>query len=116
MVKRTNDVAKTVVEQLIKGPDQKKGLASVINSTTGLNSVKKSDGLVTVDFASTLLGPDQKASADALQSVILSLTENTGIAKVQITVDGNVKVTSTDQQNYSKPVSRPEVVNPVIKL
>jgi germination protein M len=113
MVKRTNDIAAAVVEQLIKGPDQKKGLTSVMNATTELRSVKMADNLLTVDVSSAVLGPDQKASAESLQSMILSLTENTGLSQVQIMVDGNVKVTSTDEQNYSKPVTRPTHINPV---
>ncbi|MBD0381638.1 GerMN domain-containing protein [Paenibacillus sedimenti] len=113
LVKRTDDVAQAVVDQLIKGPDAKKGLTSALNATTEVKSVKLTDSLVTVDFSSKLLGTDQKASGDALQSVILSLTENAGIKQVQIKVDGAVKITSTDNQNYSKPVSRPAHVNPV---
>ncbi|UJF32042.1 GerMN domain-containing protein [Paenibacillus hexagrammi] len=113
LVKRTDDVAKAVVDQLIKGPDQKKGLTAVMNATTEVKSVTKANDLITVDFSDKLLGADQKASADALQSVILSLTENTGINKVQIKVDGAVKITSSDDQSYSKPVSRPAHVNPV---
>jgi germination protein M len=113
LVKRTDDVPKAVVDQLIKGPDAKKGLTGVLNATTEVKSVKQTDGLVTVDFTNKLLGSDQKASGDALQSVILSLTENTGIKQVQIKVDGAVKITSTDNQNYSKPVARPAHVNPV---
>jgi germination protein M len=113
MVKRTDDVATAVVQQLIKGPDPKRGLSPVIDAATEVHGVKKSDNLITVDFSDKLLGSDQKASSDALQSVILSLTENTGIGKVQIMVDGNVKDVSTDEQNYSKPVSRPAHINPV---
>ncbi|MEW9700221.1 GerMN domain-containing protein [Paenibacillus sp. SI8] len=113
LVKRTDDVAKAVVDQLIKGPDAKKGLTSVLNATTEVKSVKQAEGLVTVDFSSKLLGSDQKAPGDALQSVILSLTENTSVKQVQIKVDGAVKITSTDNQNYSKPVVRPAHVNPV---
>jgi germination protein M len=112
LVKRTNDVAKTVIEQLIQGPDAKKGLAAVMSTATEIRSVKQSDGLITVDFSNKLLGQDQKAPAEALQSLVLSLTENTGIGKVQIMVDGKVKVASTDEQNYNKPVSRPVHVNP----
>ncbi|NQX69604.1 GerMN domain-containing protein [Paenibacillus alba] len=113
LVKRTDDVAKAVVDQLIKGPDQKKGLAAVLNTTTEVKSIKPTaEGLITVDFSNKLLGADQKASADALQSVILSLTENTGYKQVQIKVDGAVKITSTDNQNYSKPVARPAHINP----
>ncbi|OCT14895.1 hypothetical protein A8709_12225 [Paenibacillus pectinilyticus] len=112
LVKRTDNVAQTVVDQLIKGPDLKKGLSAVLNKTTVVKSVKPGEGLITVDFSNTLLGADQKASADALQSVILSLTENTTFKQVQIKVDGAVKITSTDDQNYNKPVLRPAHINP----
>jgi germination protein M len=113
LVQRTDDVAKAVVEQLIQGPDAKKGLAAVLNSGVELRSVNKSENLLTVDLSDKLLGQDQKAPAEALQALILSLTENTGIGKVQIMIDGKVKVASTDEQNYNKPVSRPVHVNPV---
>ncbi|GGA17207.1 spore germination protein GerM [Paenibacillus marchantiophytorum] len=112
LVKRTDDVATAVVNQLIKGPDQKKGLAAVLNKTTEVKSIKPSEGLITVDFSNKLLGADQKASADALQSVILSLTENTGYKQVQIKVDGAVVKSSASDQNYTKPVSRPAHINP----
>ncbi|MFC5447310.1 GerMN domain-containing protein [Paenibacillus aestuarii] len=115
LVKRTDDVAKAVVDQLVKGPDLKKGLTGVLNTATEVKSVKQgADGLVTVDFGSSkLLDTDQKVPGDALQSVILSLTENAGIKQVQIKVDGAVKITSTDNQNYTKPVGKPVHVNEV---
>ena len=84
-----------------------------MSNTAELRSVKQSDGLITVDFSNKLLGQDQKAPEEALQSLVLSITENTGISKVQIMVDGKVKVASTDgQQNYSKPVTKPSQVTP----
>ncbi|SEC71055.1 GerMN domain-containing protein [Paenibacillus sp. GP183] len=104
MVKRTDDVVTTTVQQLIKGPDAKKGLSPVIQPGTEVRSVKKTDNLITIDFSGKLLGSDQKASVDTLQSIVLSLTENTGISKVQIMIDGAVKDAS---------VSRPSHVNPV---
>jgi germination protein M len=113
MVKRTDDVVTTIVQQLIKGPDPKKGLSPVMDSATKVHGVKKSDNLITVDFSGEWMGSNQKVSLDTLQSVILSLTENTGIDKVQIMVDGAVKDVSMDELNYSKPVSRPVHINPV---
>jgi germination protein M len=104
MVKRTDDVVTTIVQQLIKGPDAKKGLSPVIQPGTEVRSVKKTENLITVDFSGKLLGSDQKASPDTLQSIVLSLTENTGVSKVQIMIDGAVKDVS---------VSRPSHVNPV---
>ncbi len=112
MVKRTDNIARAVVNELIKGPDPNRGLAAVLNATTEVKAVKETEGLITVDFSEKLLGADKKASADGLQSIILSLTENTGASKVQIMVNGDVKVTSTDEHSYSRPVSRPVHLNP----
>jgi germination protein M len=112
MVKRTDDIVTSTVQQLIKGPDVKKGLSPVIQAGTEVRSVKKTENLITVDFSSKLLNSEQKASTDTLQSIVLSLTENTGVSKVQIMIDGAVKDVSTDELNYSKPVLRPSPVNP----
>jgi germination protein M len=113
MVKRTDNLAKAVVEQLIIGPDGKQGLSAVMTPGTELKQVNKANDLITVDFSDKVLGPDKKAPGNALRAVVLSLTENTGSAtKVQITVNGDAKVSSSDNLSYTKPVSRPSEVNP----
>ncbi|ARF67454.1 hypothetical protein B7C51_05930 [Paenibacillus larvae subsp. pulvifaciens] len=109
LVKRSQDVAKTVMEELKKGPAGQKGLTAVLSEHTRVEEAKESEeGLVTVNFSGELLGEDKKVPEETLQSVVLSLTENTGAAKVQIKVNGDAQVTST-----GKPVSRPSHVNPV---
>lgn len=115
MVKRTDDAAKAALEQLILGPDQDKGLASVMAPETGVLKISKSDDAktITVDFDDKLLGSDKKVPAQTVQAVILSLTETTGASKVQIMVNGDVKLTSTDNHSYAKPVSRPAYINQV---
>ncbi|WP_438444377.1 GerMN domain-containing protein [Gorillibacterium sp. sgz5001074] len=115
MVPRTDNLAKAAVEQLIKGPDAAKGLASVMASDIGLLQVKLSDdkSTITVDFNDKLLGSDKKVPAAAAQALILSLTETTGAAKVQLMVNGDVKVAGTDNTSYSKPVAAPDHINPV---
>lgn len=113
MVKLTDDKAKATLEQLIAGPMQKSTLSSVMASTVELPKIEANDGIITVNFTDTLLGPDRKAPGEALQSVVLSLTEVAGDAKVQIKVNNDVKVSTTDNQNYSKPVSRPSGVNAI---
>lgn len=114
MIKRTDDKAKATVEQLIAGP-KNGGLFSVLSSTVDVPKVDAANGLITVNFTDSLLGPDHKAPGEALQSVVLSLTELASDAKVQIMVGGDVKVSASDNQSYSKPVSRPTEVN-AIKL
>jgi len=114
-VKRTDDLAKEAVVQLIKGPNAAKGLASVMAPETGLLKVEVSSDnqLVTVDFNDKLLGSDKKIPSSAAQAVILSLTETTGASKVQLKVNGDVKFSSTDNQSFTKPVARPIHINPV---
>lgn len=110
MVKRTDDKAKATLEQLIAGP--KNGtLFSVMNKEVEVPKVDTANGVITVNFTDSLLGPDHKAPGEALQSVVLSLTENANDTKVQIMVGGDAKVSTTDNQSYSKPVSRPSNVN-----
>ncbi|MFB6363717.1 GerMN domain-containing protein [Paenibacillus elgii] len=112
LVPRTDNVAETVIRQLIAGPDQKKGLAAVMAPGAEMLKVDKTDDLITVNFSDKMLGPDKKAPAEALKAVVLSLTENTNAAaKVQILVNGDAKVSATDNQSYAKPVSRPQTVN-----
>jgi germination protein M len=114
MVKRTNDIAQAVVEQLIAGPDQKKGLAAVMTPGAELKQIKKAEDLITVDFSEKVLGIDKKAPAEAFNALVLSLTENAGAAtKVQITINGDTKVTTSENQSYSKPVSRPVNINQI---
>lgn len=109
LVKRSEDVAKTVVEELKKGPDAQKGLTPVLSEHTKVEEAKQSEeGLVTVNFSGELLDKDKKVPEDTLQSLVLSLTENMGASKVQIKVNGDAQVSSK-----GKPVSRPSHVNPV---
>ncbi|MCS7458767.1 GerMN domain-containing protein [Paenibacillus doosanensis] len=113
LVKRTDNVAQAVVEQLIAGPDEKKGLSAVMTPGAELKQVNMAGDVITVDFSDKVLGPDKKAPADALKAVVLSLTENEGAqTKVQITVNGDAKVSASDDQSYTKPVSRPTTINP----
>lgn len=112
LVKRTEDKPQATLEQLIAGPKQSH-LYSVMGSTVDLPQIQTANGVITVNFTDTLLGPDQKAPGEALQAVVLSLTENAGDAKVQIMVNNNAQVSSTDNQSYSKPVSRPTNVNAI---
>jgi len=115
MIPRTSDLAKAVVEELIKGPTMDKSLTAVLSPDTGLLDVELADdnSMVTVDFDGKLLGSDNKIPASAAQAVILSLTETTGAAKVQLMVNGDVKVAGTDNTSYAKPVQAPVHINPV---
>lgn len=114
LIQRTDNVAEAVIKQLIEGPDAKKGLAAVMTPGAELLKVSKADDVITVNFSDKVLGPDKKAPAEALKAVVLSLTENAGASsKVQILVNGDAKVSASDNQSYAKPVMRPATFNQV---
>lgn len=114
MVQRTENLAKAAVEELIKGPDSSKGLASVLAEDTGLLQVQVSqdNSVVTANFNDKLLGSDNLVPAGAAQALILSLTESTGASKVQLMVNGDAKLAGTDKTSYAKPVAAPAHINP----
>lgn len=113
MIQRTDDVARAALAELVKGPNQPDKLGQTVSSAVEVLNVKKSEDLVTVNFNDKILDADQLLPAEALQSVVLSLADTTGESKVQIMVNGSVKVNSTDHQNYSAPVVRPAHINPL---
>lgn len=114
LISRTEELEKAVIEQLIAGPDEQRGLAGVMTPGAELIDINKGSDLITVNFSEALLGPDHKAPAEALKAVVLSLTENVSeSSKVQILVNGEAKVNATDNQSYSEPVARPQIVNEV---
>lgn len=115
MVKRTDQLAQAAMTELLKGPDQMKGLLPAFNAEAAVLGIKQSDdkSTVTVDMNSKFLDAESKASPEALQAVVLSLIENTGAAKVQVTVNGSEKFTVSGGASYSQPVAKPVHVNPV---
>ncbi|MGG4451202.1 GerMN domain-containing protein [Brevibacillus porteri] len=111
LVPETADVAKAAVEELIKGPKQGSQLFSSLLRTTRVLDVKQEKDLVTVNLSSDILKYDdgKEASPEALQSLVLSLTETTGAKQVQLLVEG--KPLASGQ--FTKPVSRPIQLNPI---
>ncbi|RNB54355.1 spore gernimation protein [Brevibacillus gelatini] len=111
LVPETADIAKATVEELIKGPKQGSQLFSSLLRTTRVLDVKQEKDLITVDLSSDILKYDEgkEASPEALQSLVLSLTESTGAKQVQLLVEGKPLANGA----FTKPVSRPLQLNPI---
>lgn len=114
MIQRTDNVAKAAVQQLIKGPEESKGLVSSLAADIGLLQVQMSqdNSVVTVNLDDKLLGSDKLVPASAAQALILSLTQTTGASKVQLLVNGEAKAAGSDKTSYAKPVTAPAHINP----
>lgn len=112
LVARTDDIPKAVMDQLIQGTSNTKGLSSPVNAKTKvIGQIKPSDGLLTINLSKEILNDQGKAPVEALNAIILSLTENTNMSKVQLMVNNNIQFASSDNKNYSKPVTRPIELN-----
>lgn len=111
MIERTDDIARSAVEQLIKGPNASTSLMPVMMSSVEVLKIQQSEDVISVYLTDNIFDANHKAPTESLESVILSLTENTGVSKIQFMVDSNVEVNSTDDVNYSQPILRPTHVN-----
>ncbi|SDW24091.1 germination protein M [Marininema mesophilum] len=113
MINRRSNVAEATLKELVKGPQTGSDLVTALGETTKVNGVKVQGDTAIADFGKQLLQYSDKheASKDALKTIILSLTENSAVKKVKITVDGKSDALSGDD-SYEKPVNRPEKVNP----
>jgi germination protein M len=116
MINRQENRAEATLKELIKGPKQNSGLLSAIDVNTEVRRVEQKGNLITADFGEQLLqyGSQQAASKDALQSIVLSLTENNMASQVKITVKGENSVGAFGEkgQNLDAPLSRPQMINP----
>lgn len=106
----------SAVEELAKGPNLSTGLLSGFqNEVELLSAPKYEDGKVTLDFNEAIYGSldeEQKIiSSQALQSLVLTLTEQKGIESVAVTVKGKADLLKENGEKLTEPVTRPAKVN-----
>jgi len=114
LANRTDNIAKATLEELVKGPDAATGLMTALSGETKILGVNEAEdnSLISADLGSAFLDKDQKASPEAVEMVVLSLTENTKAHEVQLSVNGKPAVSALDNKAYTQPVARPEAINP----
>jgi germination protein M len=103
-----------IIDELIKGPLHSSPLLTAFgNEVTLLTEPKFENGLLTLDFNEALLGYGEEStiSDTVLQSLVLSLTEQVGVEKISIMVNGNTDIMMSSGEVIAEPVSRPEEVN-----
>ncbi|CAM3079459.1 GerMN domain-containing protein [Paenibacillus sediminis] len=113
LVQSGSDKVTAAIEELIHGPDDQYKLNQVMTSGTSLDFVKEENGTVTVALNDDMFDKGDKIPAEMLQSVVLTVTENSSSQKVQIEFNGQTNIVGTDDAKYSKPVSRPELINEI---
>ncbi|QIC08006.1 spore gernimation protein [Brevibacillus sp. 7WMA2] len=112
LIPETQDMSKAVVEELIKGPKEGSPLFSSLLRTTKVLGVEQQKDTVVVNLSNDILKYDKgkEANPEAMESLVLSLTENTDIKKVQVQVEGK-PLTQAGSMKFDQPVSRPLQIN-----
>ena len=103
-VKDKNEIYKSAVSELIKGPSVS-GLSSTVHKDTVLNSVTVSDGVATVDFTESLITCNTGGSAResiCIQAICETLFEFEEINSVIFTVNDN-RIETLGQIDLSDP-------------
>lgn len=101
------------VNELIKGPSHQSQLLTDFRQGVALlEEPTNENGIVTLNFNESILSQLQATavSEEVINMLALTLTEQEGIEKVAIEVNGEANVL-TETGQVSKPVSRPNVVN-----
>ncbi|MBG9788924.1 MULTISPECIES: GerMN domain-containing protein [Brevibacillus] len=112
LIPETQDMSKAAVEELIKGPKEGSPLFSSLLRTTKVLGVEQQKDTVVVNLSNDVLKYDKgkEANPEAMESLVLSLTENTGIKKVQVQVEGK-PLAQAGSMKFDQPVSRPIQIN-----
>jgi len=108
------DMYTAVVNELIKGPSQNSNLVSeFMPDVKLLNNPKYEDGKVTLNFNKNIYGSfeEKVVSESLLDELVLSLTEQQGVDKVAVQVDGKAELKDQSGKKLTAPVTRPEKVN-----
>jgi len=110
-----NNVA-AAVEELVKGPEKNSSLVTELSPEAKLlDTPKVEDGKVTLNFNESIYSSfdeKEKVVADmAINSLVLSLTEQEGIESVALTVNGKAQLQNEEGKSLSAPVTRPQKVN-----
>ena len=102
------------IKELVKGPNIESKLVNEMSPEVKLlEEPKVMNGQVTLNFNESIYGSfDKKViSQHVLDSLVLSLTEQSGIESVVITVNGKAELETEKGKKLTEPVTRPENVN-----
>ena len=105
-VKYSSNVSmeKLIVEQILKGPSQT-GMFPTVNPDTKVLGVTVKEGICYVNLDENFLNVTYDVTPEvAVYSLVNSLIEGTDATEVQISVNGETKVSYMDSLNLSEPL------------
>ncbi|MBR1744266.1 MAG: GerMN domain-containing protein [Lachnospiraceae bacterium] len=102
-------IEQLVTEQLVKGPEEIKGLTEknikrTISSDTKINKISVRENTCYLDLSGDFLNkPENVTNETAIYSVVNTLTNLSNINRVQFSIDGEQNILFNDQISFGKP-------------
>jgi germination protein M len=116
IIPKADNLLAASIRELIKGPVQGSGLYQDVPASAKLNSVRISALKVAeMDLSDAIYdhGGGNVAETALLGALLLTVTEHAGVDGMKITVDGKAP-RFPEGTDVSRPITRPEFVNPFI--
>lgn len=113
MVKKSDDMIKTAVDELIKGPAADMGLTAVVPQDTKVLEVSREGSEVIVNFSKEIesYGGGAEVEQALVNSVVLTVAQFPGVEKVSLQVEGKSDVLP-EGTVLENPILKPLYVNP----
>jgi len=86
---------KILLEELIKGPEEKNYLGKTINENTQINSIENINGVLHIDFSEDLISPEYLAEIEKekiRESIYKTLIQLNEINEVKIKINGEENI------------------------
>lgn len=113
MVEPSDDPIKTALEELVKGPAENMGLMPILPAQTKVLGVTSQGPEVVVDFSKDIeyYGGGVELEHALINSVVLTVSEFSGVEKVSIQVEGEA-VVLPEGTSLDVPILKPLYINP----
>ncbi|AYO29846.1 hypothetical protein D2962_03775 [Biomaibacter acetigenes] len=113
MVNKSDNMIKTAVEELIKGPAGNMGLVSVLPQDTRVLDVSQKESEVVINFSKEIEGYGGGVDVEQalVNSVVLTVSQFPGVEKVSLQVEGKTEVLP-EGTVLENPILKPTYVNP----
>lgn len=111
LIDRQPDRNRAALEELIKGPMDDRKLQPVFAPGVSVERVVPTSEAMNVELKDPSWEPEMTVPSETIEALVLTLTEETGIPKARIILNGESSFKDSDNRTYADPVERPAFIN-----
>lgn len=111
LIDRQPDRNRAALEELIKGPLDDRKLQPVFAPGVSVERVVPTSEAMNVELKDPSWEPEMTVPSETIEALVLTLTEEAGIPKARIILNGESSFKDSDNRTYADPVERPAFIN-----